>query len=97
MYVSHRVIEEIHKVIEDSQIMKEDDISWPAPDRLGRQELEVIIGNDHISFCTTKLGSLIEIECSKNPEGLRVFYYLVQDLKCFVFSLIGLHFKIKPT
>ena len=26
----------------------------------------------------------------------RCFYYLVQDLKCMVFSLIGLHFKIKP-
>lgn len=32
----------------------------------------------------------------RDPEGLRVFYYLVQDLKCLVFSLIGLHFKIKP-
>ncbi|VDL98143.1 unnamed protein product [Schistocephalus solidus] len=29
-------------------------------------------------------------------DGLRTFYYLVQDLKCLVFSLIGLHFKIKP-
>jgi len=32
----------------------------------------------------------------QDPEGLRVFYYLVQDLKCFVFSLINLHMKIKP-
>lgn len=32
----------------------------------------------------------------RDPEGLRVFYYLVQDLKCLVFSLISLHFKIKP-
>ena len=32
----------------------------------------------------------------RDPEGLRTFYYLVQDLKCFVFSLIALHFKIKP-
>ena len=32
----------------------------------------------------------------RDPEGLRSFYYLVQDLKCMVFSLIGLHFKIKP-
>lgn len=32
----------------------------------------------------------------RDEEGLRVFYYLVQDLKCLVFSLIGLHFKIKP-
>lgn len=32
----------------------------------------------------------------RDEEGLRMFYYLVQDLKCLVFSLIGLHFKIKP-
>ena len=32
----------------------------------------------------------------RDPEGLRCFYYLIQDLKCFVFALIGMHFKIKP-
>lgn len=31
---------------------------------------------------------------SSDPEGLRVFYYLVQDLKALVFSLISLHFKV---
>lgn len=31
---------------------------------------------------------------SADPEGLRVFYYLVQDLKALVFSLISLHFKV---
>ncbi|EFB23288.1 hypothetical protein PANDA_020811, partial [Ailuropoda melanoleuca] len=60
------------------------------------QELEIVIGDEHISFTTSKIGSLIDVNQSKDPEGLRVFYYLVQDLKCLVFSLIGLHFKIKP-
>lgn len=32
---------------------------------------------------------------SKDPDGLRIFYYLVQDLKSLVFSLIGLHFKVR--
>ena len=32
---------------------------------------------------------------SEDPEGLRVFYYLVQDLKALVFSLISLHFKVR--
>ena len=32
----------------------------------------------------------------RDVEGLKCFYYLVQDLKCLVFSLIALHFKIKP-
>lgn len=31
---------------------------------------------------------------SADPEGLRVFYYLVQDLKALIFSLISLHFKV---
>ena len=30
---------------------------------------------------TAKLGSLVDIQDSEDPEGLRVFYYLVQDLK----------------
>ena len=37
-----------------------------------------------------------EAQSSKDPEGLRCLYYLVQDLKCMVFSLINLHMKIKP-
>lgn len=33
---------------------------------------------------TAKIGSLVDIQDSEDPEGLRVFYYLVQDLKvCF--------------
>ncbi|GBG61239.1 hypothetical protein CBR_g19771 [Chara braunii] len=79
-----------------SYILKEDDNNWPEPDRVGRQELEIVMGNEHISFTTSKIGSLLDVQSSKDPEGLRIFYYLVQDLKCFVFSLIGLHFKIKP-
>lgn len=33
---------------------------------------------------------------SNDPEGYRIFYYLIQDLRCIIFSLITLHFKIKP-
>ena len=78
------------------QILKEDDAKWPEPDRVGRQELEVVLGDEHISFATTKLGSLLQVQTSEDPEGLRVFYYLVQDLKCLAFSLISSHFKIQP-
>lgn len=60
------------------QIMKEDDNNWPMPDRVGRQELEIVMGQDHISFTTTKLGSLLQVQQSQDPEGLRIFYYLVQ-------------------
>jgi len=89
-------VQELKRIILDSEIMAEDDSMWPAPDRIGRQELEILIGDEHISFTTSKTGSLLDVNQSKDPEGLRLFYYLVQDLKCLVFSLIGLHFKIKP-
>ena len=94
-YVNESVMAELKRIIDDSEVMKEDDSNWPEPDRVGRQELEVVLGDEHISFTTAKIGSLLDVQESKDPEGLRIFYYLVQDIKCFVFSLIGLHFKIK--
>jgi hypothetical protein len=35
----------------------------------------------YYSFQTAKIGALVDIQDSEDPEGLRVFYYLVQDLK----------------
>ncbi|MBE3048843.1 hypothetical protein IMZ48_41365 [Candidatus Bathyarchaeota archaeon] len=91
---------------------REDDKKWPQKNKDGRQELEIRLGNEHVSFevgspllpkqstanppQTAKIGSLVDVSESADPEGLRVFYYLVQDLKALVFSLISLHFKIKP-
>ncbi len=43
---------------------------------------------------TAKIGSMVDVTESADPEGLRVFYYLIQDLKALVFSLISLHFKV---
>jgi len=94
--VSSAVLDELKRIIEESEITKEDDNNWPEPDRVGRQELEIKIGSEHISFTCSKIGSLLDVQDSSDPDGLRIFYYLVQDLKCFVFSLISLHFKIKP-
>lgn len=96
VYVNRAVIDELKRIVNESDLMKEDDAVWPPQDRTGRQELEIVLGDEHISFTTAKIGSLIDINNSRDPDGLRCFYYLVQDLKCFVFSLIGLHFKIQP-
>ena len=71
--------------------MKEDDNLWPRPDRVGRQELEVVLGEDHISFTTSKIGSLIDVNQCKDPEGLRTFYYLVQD--CFLIRTSKFYFQ----
>ncbi|KAG7948726.1 hypothetical protein I3843_13G023000 [Carya illinoinensis] len=96
VYVTSAVLNECRRIILESEMLKEDDNQWPEPDRIGRQELQIVMGNEHISFTTSKIGSLVDVQSSNDPEGRRIFYYLVQDLKCFVFSLIALHFKIKP-
>ncbi|KAI1747403.1 Mago nashi protein [Xylaria castorea] len=96
MCVSSLVVDEIRRIVKSSEIMKEDDSKWPQKNKDGRQELEIRLGTEHISFETAKIGSLIDVTESADPEGLRVFYYLVQDLKALVFSLTSLHFKIKP-
>lgn len=96
MCVSSTVIDEIRRIVKSSEILKEDDKKWPQKNKDGRQELEIRLGGEHVSFETAKIGSLVDVSESADPEGLRVFYYLVQDLKALVFSLISLHFKIKP-
>ena len=96
VYVGEAVIAEAKRIVEESEIVREDDKHWPEPDRDGRQEFEVVLGNQHISFATAKIGSLLDVQESADPEGLRIFYYLVQDIKCLAFSLMGLHFRIKP-
>lgn len=83
-------------MVAESEILREDDAAWPAPDANGRQELEVVCGGEHISFVTSKIGSLVDVEGNKDAEGLKILYFLVQDLRCFIFSLISMHFKIKP-
>ncbi|KAJ1510909.1 Protein argonaute-1 [Coelomomyces lativittatus] len=73
-----------------------DDEAWPEPNIDGKQEFELVDGHHHLCFTTSKIGSMIDVQNSKDVEGLRTFYHLIQDLKCFIFSLISLHFKIKP-
>lgn len=94
--VHRAVIEEVKRFIAESAVMQADDSLWPEPNHDGLQELEVTLGGDAIFFNCSKLSSLADIKSSKDPKSLTAFYYLAQDLKCLVFSLISLHFKIKP-
>ena len=94
VHPSDTVMAEVRRIIDESEIVREDDNNWPEPDRVGLQELEIVLGDDHISFSCGKIGSLLDVQDCADPEGVRLFYYLVQDLKCLVFSLIGLHFKV---
>ncbi|PSR73106.1 hypothetical protein PHLCEN_2v11034 [Hermanssonia centrifuga] len=81
MWIGPLVVKELKRIVESSEITKEDDTNWPKKNIVGKQELEIRVGNDHIAFETAKIGSLVDIQDSEDPEGLRVFYYLVQDLK----------------
>lgn len=94
MFLSPIAISEIKRIIAESEIVKEDDVNCthvtdprrahtagPKKNVVGRQELEIRIGNDHIAFETAKIGSLNDVQDSEDPEGMRVFYYLIQDLR----------------
>lgn len=96
LYLNPAVIEEFKRIVLDSEVTKEDDRTWPRPAAVGLQELEVKIGSEHISFTCAKMGSIHDVDASADPAGVKIFYYLVQDLRCFVVSLMALHFKIKP-
>ncbi|KAH9619781.1 hypothetical protein KSS87_006621 [Heliosperma pusillum] len=105
VFLTPAVLRECRRIISDSEIgdcnftsfaelppmliMKEDDNLWPEPDRVGRQELEIVMGNEHISFTTSKIGSLVDVQSSNDPEGLRIFYYLVQR-KLFKRSMLDI-------
>ena len=43
-------MKEVERIVETSEIIKEDDTNWPQPDAKGRQELEIIKDNKHIFF-----------------------------------------------
>lgn len=54
VYVGQSVIDEIKRIVTDSEVTAEDDNNWPQPDRVGRQELEIKLGKEHISFTVRK-------------------------------------------
>ncbi|CAG9318875.1 unnamed protein product [Blepharisma stoltei] len=96
VYINRIVIEEIKRLVNNSEVLSQDDSRWPEPNNVGRQELEIVIGEEHVFFITSKIGSFLDVQRSEDPEGLRSFFYLVQDIKCLVLTLMSMHFRIKP-
>ena len=93
VYVSQLVVEEMERIVNESNITNLSDANWPQPDSdVGQQELEV----NGVIFKTAKIGAMSEIAHSNDPEGLETFYYFVQDIKCLLFSIINVHFRVKP-
>jgi protein mago nashi len=49
-HINKPLVDELRRIVLDSEILKEDDKLWPMPDRDGRQELEIIYQGEHIRF-----------------------------------------------
>ena len=68
------MITEMKRIIKDSEIMKEDDSKWPQKNKDGKQELEIRLGNDHISFevggrCSSPAGTCAKI-CTDSEDWI---------------------------
>jgi protein mago nashi len=66
VYCSSTLMDELKRIIEESEILqywlfysREDDQNWPEPDRVGKQELEIVLKDQHISFTV----AIIDIDC----------------------------------
>jgi len=98
--LSHTTTTQFHAILTESNILQYDDAHWTQPDSVGRQELEVRVAGQHVSFVCGKIQSMAELEgkgvTGDALEGMKQLYFLSQDLRCLVMSLITLHFKIKP-
>ncbi|MCJ1296840.1 hypothetical protein MMC34_008408, partial [Xylographa carneopallida] len=98
--LSHTTLRQFRAIIADSGITTYDDAGWTQPDAVGRQELEVRSGGQHVSFVCGKIQSMAELEgrgvAGAALAGMKCLYFVSQDLRCLVMSLITLHFKIKP-
>lgn len=76
--VSSLLISEIKKIVRDSEIMKEDDAKWPEKNKDGRQELEIRLGNEHISFEVQNIRLLsnmlwvVNYQEANNPLGFSI-------------------------
>lgn len=69
-YVHKNVMEELKRITDEENEIPKDDALWPPPDPGSQNKLEIIIGDERISFTTSKIGSLIDINQPKNPESL---------------------------
>ncbi|XP_062961511.1 protein mago nashi homolog isoform X2 [Cynocephalus volans] len=63
-YVHKSVMEELKRIIDDSEITKEDDALWPPPDRVGRQLAGHHIHQDLWMTCPTTP----PVPCSKSTS-----------------------------
>ena len=106
--VSPSIIAQIREMVSDSRILQAIDTKWPAIEPVvGGQEMEIRIGNEHISFTCATINSMADIDrfyrkenvdltLNDDPLGLKSFYYLGQDLRALAMALVKIHYTIKP-
>ncbi|KAL0251682.1 hypothetical protein GEMRC1_000894 [Eukaryota sp. GEM-RC1] len=94
--LSEPVVRFIRNMIVESHIVNHKDSLWPRPDRVGKTELEIVMGDKRICFVTTKINTVYEIESCDDQQGLFVFFELVEELKILFNDLIHIHFRKNP-
>ena len=47
----------MRRIVEESGILECKDSEWPKPDKIGKQELVVRVGEKEVSLQTSKIGS----------------------------------------
>ena len=69
--MSALMIQEIKRIIKDSEITKEDDSKWPQKNKDGRQELEIRMGSEHIQFEVRKTlaGASRDLHADQAADG----------------------------
>ncbi len=73
--VSDAVMGEIKRIVDTSHIIQEDDKTWPEPNEDGRQELEIVLNGQHISFVVRNMihyivWLLIDLPCRAHCPAL---------------------------
>ena len=63
VWISPLMVDELKRIVQESEILQEDDAKWPKRNATGRQELEVRLGKEHISFEVSR-GSILFLKGS---------------------------------
>ena len=56
-FVSQTVVDEMKRIVLESGILDCKDAEWPKPDKIGKQELVVRVGEKEVTLQTSKIGS----------------------------------------
>ncbi len=81
------VVENAKQIILASQTTTVDNQNCkepPPPGAQKHQELEIKVGTEQIAFTCGEILLLVEAQNMADLQGLTIFYYLMQALKCLV-------------